>query len=98
MDTTTKRPQPLVNLGSSLRDQLESVGASMTPPMRWQDLARQVIKNFVHSQVLAGALQDAQVRLPEGTPHVMHGFKNAKLTDKQRENEQREVDVEDALS
>jgi hypothetical protein len=66
MDTTTKRPQPLVNLGSSLRDQLESVGASMTPPMRWQDLARQVIKNFVHSQVLAGALQDAQVRLTEG--------------------------------
>jgi hypothetical protein len=63
MDTTTKRPQPLVNLGSSLRDQLESVGASMTPPMRWQDLARQVIKNFVHSQVLAGVINQAQQRL-----------------------------------
>ena len=74
MDTTTKKPQSLVHIGSEARDALEAIGATMTPPCRWQDLARSVLKNFIGSQVHDAVLQRAQTRLPwsgETTPDAI---------------------------
>jgi len=63
-DTGTKKPQSLVHIGSEARDSLEAIGASMTPPCRWQDLARSVLKNFIGSQVHDAVLGREQLRLP----------------------------------
>lgn len=70
-DVTAKK-QSLVHLGTTLRDALEAIGASYDPPMRWQDLARQVIKNFTGSAVHEAALKRAQLRLDiEGDQHAI---------------------------
>jgi len=78
MDDTTlppsKKPQSLVHIGSEARDALEAIGASMTPPCRWQDLARSVLKNFIGSQVHDEILGRKQQRLPwsgETTPNAL---------------------------
>jgi hypothetical protein len=60
---TAKKPQSLVHIGSEARDALEAIGATMTPPCRWQDLARSVLKNFIGSQVHVEILGRARLRL-----------------------------------
>jgi hypothetical protein len=54
---TAKKQQSLLHVGSSNRDALEAIGATYEPPMRWQDLARQVLKNFI-----AGTQHDAALK------------------------------------
>jgi len=61
---TAAKKQSLLHVGSEARDALEAIGASMTPPCRWQDLARSVLKNFIGSQVHDDVLGRAQLRLP----------------------------------
>lgn len=67
-----KKPQSLVHIGSKIRDQLEAIGNTYTPPVRWQDLARQVLKNFTAMQVLSGAVK-GQLRLVAEEPNTATG-------------------------
>jgi len=60
---TSPKKQSLLHVGSEARDALEAIGASMTPPCRWQDLARSVLKNFIGSQVHDAVLGRAQQRI-----------------------------------
>jgi len=60
---TAKKPQSLVHIGSEARDALEAIGATMTPPCRWQDLARSVLKNFIGSVQHDAILGRVQQRL-----------------------------------
>jgi hypothetical protein len=69
--STAKKPQSLVHIGSEARDALEAIGATMTPPCRWQDLARSVLKNFIGSQVHDAVLQRAHLRLAVDVPDAL---------------------------
>jgi hypothetical protein len=62
---TAKKQQSLLHVGSSNRDALEAIGATYEPPMRWQDLARTVLKNFIAGTQHDAALKRAQLRLLE---------------------------------
>jgi hypothetical protein len=75
-DIVAKKQQSLLHIGSVNRDALEAIGATYDPPMRWQDLARQVLKNFIAGSQHDVALKRAQLRIKfdaetgavEGTP------------------------------
>jgi hypothetical protein len=62
---TVKKQQSLLHVGSQNRDALEAIGATYEPPMRWQDLARQVLKNFIAGSQHDVALKRVQLRLLE---------------------------------
>jgi hypothetical protein len=62
---TAKKQQSLLHVGSQNRDALEAIGTTYDPPMRWQDLARQVLKNFIAGSQHDAALKRAQLRLLE---------------------------------
>jgi len=64
-DTTpsTVKKQSLLHIGSVNRDALEAIGATYEPPMRWQDLARTVLKNFIAGSQHDAALKRVQLRL-----------------------------------
>jgi hypothetical protein len=62
-DLPAKKQQSLLHVGSQNRDALEVIGATYDPPMRWQDLARTVLKNFISGSQHDAALKRAQLRL-----------------------------------
>jgi len=65
-ESPTAKKQSIVHIGSTLRDALEAIGATYEPPMRWQDLARQVIKNFTgavqHDAVLKAVTASSETQ------------------------------------
>lgn len=58
--------QPLLNLGSLLRDRLENIASAENT--RWQDLARQVLQNFVDMKVLENAAANVSLEPPSNVP------------------------------